>query len=220
VNILVIDIGGTHVKLRVSGKRTRRIFASGPAMTPTEMLDRLHPLVADWTFDVVSMGYPGRVQHERIAAEPMNLGAGWVGFDFPHALGRPVKIINDAAMQALGSYRGRHMLFLGIGTGLGSAMIIDERIVPLELAHLPYRKGRTYEDYVGARGRERLGKKRWRAHVHAVIALLRAAIEPDYVVLGGGNARKLGDLSDGVLLGENSNAFSGGFKLWQATRHP
>lgn len=216
MSILVIDVGGTHVKLSVSGKRATRRFDSGPAMTPRRMLKALAPVVADWTYQAVSMGYPGPVKDHRIVAEPRNLGPGWVGFDFPRALDRPVKILNDAAMQALGSYEGHRMLFLGIGTGLGSTMIVDGKVMPMELAHLPYRKGRTYEDYVGARGLKRLGKQRWRAHTHAVIELLRAALQPDYVILGGGNASKLGALADGVRLGKNANAFAGGFRLWQA----
>lgn len=215
MKVLVIDIGGTHVKLSASGKRGRRRFDSGPAMTPPRLLKALAPLVADWTYEAISMGYPGLVKNHRIVADPRNLGPGWVGFDFQRALGCPVKILNDAAMQALGSYEGHRMLFLGIGTGLGSTMIVDGRVMPMELAHLPYRKGRTYEDYVGVRGLKRLGKQRWRTHTHAVIELLRAALEPDYVILGGGNAEKLGALADGVRLGKNANAFAGGFRLWE-----
>ena len=160
------------------------------------------------------MGYPGLVTHGRIAADPRNLGRGWVGFDFRAGFGCPVKIENDAAMQARGSYAGGRMLFLGLGTGLGSAMIVDGQVEPMELAHLPYKKGRTYEEVVGAAGLERLGKKKWRGQVRDVIAQLRSALEPDYTVIGGGNAKKLGALPAGVRIGANANAFLGGFRLW------
>lgn len=218
MKILVIDVGGSHVKLLASGVREARRFSSGPTMTPHKMVAATIARTSDWEYDHVSMGYPGLVVHGRIASEPRNLGTGWLGFEFDRALGSPVKIANDAAMQALGSYQGGRMLFLGLGTGLGSAMIVDGQVEPMELAHLPYRKGRTYEDYVGARGLKRLGKRRWRKHTVAVIALLRAALEPDYVVLGGGNAKKVGELPAGVRLGANVNAFAGGFRLWDGTK--
>jgi len=214
MKILVIDVGGSHVKLLVSGVRAPRRFRSGPTMTPQKMVAATLSRTSDWTYDHVSMGFPGLVVHGRIASEPRNLGTGWLGFGFAHALRRPVRIANDAAMQALGSYHGGRMLFLGLGTGLGSAMIVDGQVEPMELAHLPYKKGRTYEDYVGERGLERLGKRRWRKHTVTVIGLLRAALEPDYIVLGGGNAKKLGELPPGARLGDNVNAFAGGFKLW------
>jgi polyphosphate glucokinase len=215
VNILTLDVGGAHVKLLVSSQCEPREFESGPAMTPALMVGQVQRLTADWSFEAVSIGYPGLVVHGRIAAEPKNLGKGWIGFDFGGAFGRPVKIINDAAMQALGSYNGGRMLFLGLGTGLGSAMIVDGLLEPMELAHLPYRKGRSYEDYVGAAGLKRLGKQKWRKHVWAVVDLLRKALEPDYVVVGGGNARKVGSMPAGVRPGENANAFKGGFRLWE-----
>lgn len=216
MKVLVIDVGGTNVKLFASDVREPRRFDSGPTLQPKSMVERVAALTSDWVFEVISIGYPGLVVHGRATAEPRNLGVGWVAFDFEAAFGRPVKIINDAAMQALGSYDGGRMLFLGLGTGLGSAMIVDGDIEPMELAHLPYKKGRTYEDYVGATGLARLGTKRWRHHVEAVIGLLRAALEPDYVVVGGGNARKLRELPPGVRLGDNANAFKGGFRLWDS----
>ena len=217
MNVLAIDVGGTHVKLLASGRTAGlREFASGPSMTPGRMAKTVRRLAADWPCEAISIGYPGVVMHGRIAAEPRNLGRGWVGFDFEKALGHPVRIANDAAMQALGSYDGGRMLFLGLGTGLGSAMIVDGDLAPLELGHLPYKKGRTYEDYVGKRGLERLGKKRWRRHVALVIDALRGALKPDYVVVGGGNAKKLGRLPEGVRLGANANAFKGGFRLWES----
>jgi len=184
------------------------------------MVAAVKRLTADWRYDVVSIGYPGVVVHGRPVAEPHNLGRGWVGFDFQRAFGRPVRVTNDAAMQALGSYRHGRMLFLGFGTGLGSAMIIDGVLEPMELAHLPYKNGRTYEDYVGVRGLERFGKKRWRRHVAEVTELLKRALEADDVVLGGGNAKRLKHLPDGARAGDNRNAFVGGFRLWdrQATR--
>ena len=213
--ILVIDIGGTHVKVLASGERAPRKVASGPAMTPAKMVNAIKAMTTDWKFDLVSMGYPGPVVLGRPLHEPWNLGSGWVGFDFAKAFGRPVKIINDAAMQALGSYRGGRMLFLGLGTGLGSAMVVDGIVEPMELAHLPYKKGRTYEDYIGLRGLKRSGKKKWRRHVGDIVECLRAALEPDYVVLGGGNAKKLKNLPKGVERGDNANAFRGGFRLWE-----
>ncbi len=218
MKILAIDVGGTHVKIMASGKREPREFDSGPTMRPSLMVKKVKQLASDWTYQAISIGYPGLVVHERIAAEPRNLGRGWVGFDFAEAFGVPVRLINDAAMQALGSYQGGRMLFLGLGTGMGSAMIVDGRLEPMELAHLPYKKGRTYEDAVGLAGLERLGKKKWRKQVWSVVEDLRAALEPDYVVLGGGNAKKLSKLPAGVRLGENANAFVGGFRLWRAPR--
>jgi polyphosphate glucokinase len=214
MKILVIDVGGTHVKLLASGVSAPRRFDSGRTMTPAKMVRAVKRRTSDWSYDRISMGYPGLVVHRRIAAEPKNLGGGWLGFDFEKAFGRPVRIMNDAAMQALGSYEGGRMLFLGLGTGLGSAMIVDGDVEPMELAHLPYKKGRTYEDYVGARGFKRLGKRKWRKHALDVVGLLRAALQPDYVVLGGGNAQKIGRLPDGVRLGNNAKAFAGGFRLW------
>jgi predicted NBD/HSP70 family sugar kinase len=213
-NVLVVDVGGTHVKVLATGHRTPREIPSGPAMTPREMVAAVKRLVADWQYEVVSIGYPGVCVHGRPIAEPRNLGPGWVGFDFERAFGRPVRIVNDAAMQALGSYRRGRMLFLGLGTGLGSAMIIEDVLEPMELAHLPYKKGRTYEDYVGLRGLERLGTKRWRRHVAEVTERLRVALEADDVVIGGGNAKRLKRLPDGARLGSNRNAFTGGFRLW------
>ena len=212
--VLVIDVGGTHVKVLASGRREPREIPSGLTITPQEMVDKVKEATADWKYDVVSVGYPGPVVNGYPIEEPYNLGPGWVSFDFRRAFGRPVRIINDAAMQALGSYRRGRMLFLGLGTGLGSAMIIDGVLEPMELAHLPYRKGRTYEDYVGRRGLERLGKKRWRRHVADVAERLQAALEADDVVVGGGNAKLLKTLPAGVRRGDNANAFLGGLRLW------
>jgi polyphosphate glucokinase len=215
LKILVIDVGGTHVKVLASGKREPREIASGPEMTARRMVARVQRLVADWRYDAVSIGYPGPVLHGKPVAEPRNLGGGWVGFDFREAFARPVRVVNDAAMQALGSYEGGRMLFLGLGTGLGSALIDDGVLEPMELAHLPYRKGRTYEDYVGQRGLRRLGKKRWRKAVADVVGQLATALEAEYVVLGGGNARLLEAPPPGARLGDNANAFRGGFLLWK-----
>jgi len=212
--VLVIDVGGTHVKVLGTGEKEPRKFDSGPSLTPSRMVREVRKLVGRHPYDVVSIGYPGIVVHGRIVSEPMNLGTGWVGFNFRKAFRAPVKLVNDAAMQALGSYRGGRMLFLGLGTGLGSAMIVDGDIEPMELAHLPYKKGRTYEDYVGVRGLRRLGKRKWRKHVLSVIEVFRAALEPDYIVVGGGNARKLDVLPRRARLGDNANAFRGGFRLW------
>jgi polyphosphate glucokinase len=212
--ILAVDVGGSHVKLLVStGASESRRFRSGPELAPQPMVDRVIALTADWSYDGVSIGVPARVLAGHIAAEPVNLGRGWVEFDFEGAFGKPTKVINDAAMQALGSYEGGKMLFLGLGTGLGSALIVDGVVEPMELGHLPFRKA-TFEDYVGERGRKRLGKKRWRAAVLETIERLTAALEPEYVVLGGGNAERLGDLPANVRLGANGNAFVGAFRLW------
>lgn len=211
---LVVDVGGSHVKMLATGQEIPRKFASGPTLTAKEMVPRVRKATEDWKYEVVSIGYPGPVLHNRPVLEPHNLGSGWVGFDFEAAFGCPVKLINDAAMQALGSYEGGKMLFLGLGTGLGSAMIVNGIVEPMELGHLPYKKG-TYEDYVGMRGLKRMGKKKWRRYVEDVVADLVAALEPDYVVLGGGNIRKLRELPPGSRLGENANAFRGGFRLWE-----
>jgi polyphosphate glucokinase len=214
-NVLVIDVGGTHVKVGESDQKDIVKIESGPSMTPTMMVAAVKKATAGWKYDAVAIGYPGPVLHGRPVAEPHNLGVGWVGFDFRKALGKPVKLVNDAAMQALGSYEGGRMLFLGLGTGLGSALIVDGFLEPLELAHLPYKKGRTYEDYIGLRGLERLGKKRWARHVFDVVEKLKAALGADYVVLGGGNVKLLKDLPPGARMGENSNAQKGGVRLFQ-----
>jgi polyphosphate glucokinase len=217
MTVLVIDVGGTHIKILATGGKQHREVESGPTMTAEQMVAAVKHLAAGWRYDRVAIGYPGPVVHNHPLHEPMNLGAGWVGFDFDAAFGHPVKVINDAAMQALGSYKGGHMLFLGLGTGLGSAMVVDGIVQPMELGHLPYKKARTYEDYLGLRGLKRLGKKRWRHHVAVVIEKLKAALEPDDVVIGGGNAKKLDELPIGCRLGDNANAFIGGFQLWKET---
>jgi len=214
-NVLVIDVGGTHVKVRLSGQREERRIVSGPAMTAARMAREVTRLVKDWKYDVVSIGYPGIVIHGRPVHEPHNLGGGWVRFNFAKAFGHPVKMINDAAMQALGSYKKGRMLFLGFGAGLGSAMIVDGILEPMELAHLPYKKGKTYEDYVGDRALKRLGKKKWRRYVADVVTRLKEALEVDYVVLGGGNSKNLKTLPPGAQLGDNQNAFIGGMRLWK-----
>jgi glucose-6-phosphate isomerase len=211
--VLVADVGGTHVKLLVTGESTPRKLASGPTLTPELMMLAIKGLVSDWDHDAVSIGYPGPVLDGRPVADPINLGSGWVGFDFAAAFGRPVKIINDAAMQAIGSYRSGKMLFLGLGTGLGAAMVVDGIVEPMELGHLPYRKG-TFEDYVGSRALERNGKKCWRRDVADVVARLIAALQPDDTVIGGGNVYKLKELPPNCRAGENTNAFQGGFLLW------
>jgi len=213
-NILVVDVGGTHIKVLATGRKEPVKIPSGPKMTPKKMVKEVREATKDWDYSLVSIGYPGPVVHGRPLTDPHNLGSGWVGFDFRKAFGRPVKIVNDAAMQAIGIYRGGRMLFLGLGTGLGSAMIVDGILEPMEVAHLPYKKGRTYEDYLGLRGLKRLGKKKWRRYVARVAEQLRNALEADYVVLGGGNSKLLKTLPPGCRLGENSDAFTGGFRLW------
>jgi predicted NBD/HSP70 family sugar kinase len=217
-SVLVVDIGGTHVKVLASGRRQPIKILSGPTMTPARMVAAVKNSVAGWTYSAVSIGYPGAVLHGRPISEPHHLARGWVGFDFKKAFGRPVRIINDAAMQALGSYRGGRMLFLGLGTGLGTALIVDGVLEPMELAHLPYKKGRTYEDYIGLAGLKRLGRKKWRRHVADVVHLLAAALEADDVVLGGGNVKLLRALPAGARRGANSHAFTGGYRLWQTRR--
>ena len=220
MKILVLDVGGSNVKIQATGNRERLKFPSGPEMTPARMVKAVKKLVADWDYEAVSIGYPGPVVDNRIVREPHNLPSGWMQFDFKKAFGCPVKIINDAAMQALGSYRGRRMIFLGLGTGLGSAMVVDGQIIPMELAHLPYRKGRTYEEYLGEKGLERMGKKKWITHVFEVVGLFQAAFVVDYMVLGGGNARFLETLPPNTFLGNNANAIRGGFRLWAEPKSP
>jgi polyphosphate glucokinase len=220
VKILAVDVGGTHVKVLASDQTEPCKINSGPTMSAAEMVASVVKVTADWTYDVVSLGYPGPVVHGVPMKEPANLGPGWVGFDYQAAFGRPTRIVNDAAMQALGAYSGGRMLFLGLGTGLGSAMIVDGVVAPMELAHLPYRKGRTYEDYVGLRGLTRRGKKKWRQEVFAVVAELSAALAPEYVVLGGGNARLLKSLPPNTRLCSNADAFTGGFRLWAESAIP
>jgi len=213
MNVLVVDVGGTNVKVLATGQDEPRRFPSGPTLKPEQMVSGVKQIARDWKYDVVSIGYPGLVLRGRPAAEPHNLGHAWVGFEFKSAFGRPVKIVNDAAMQALGSYKGGLLLFLGLGTGLGSALVHEGMVVPMELGHLSYKKG-TYEDYVGLRGLKRLGKKEWRRHVAYVVARLIDALHPDDAVLGGGNAKKLKELPAGCRAGDNANAFLGGFRLW------
>ena len=213
-NILVIDVGGTNLKLIDSNHAEAVKIPSGTTMTAQRMVEEVRNATKDWGCTAVSMGYPGPVINGKLLAEPHNLGSGWIDMDFEKELGLPIRIVNDAAMQALGSYEGGRMLFLGLGTGLGSALIIDGVLAPMELAHLPYRKGKTFEEYVGIRGFQKLGKSKWLEHVFIVINMLRAALVADYVVLGGGNSKKIKELPDGVKLGENSNAFLGGFRLW------
>ncbi len=223
MNVLVVDIGGTNVKILATGEREPRRFPSGPTLTAKQMVAGVKKVAKGWKYDVVSIGYPGMVVRNRLLAEPYNLGDGWMGFDFGAAFKRPVKVLNDAAMQALGSYKRGKMLFLGLGTGLGSTMIVDGIVEPMELAHLPYKKG-TYEDYVGERSLEKRGKKKWRRYVADVVERLTAALEPDDVVLGGGNVTKLKELPKGTRVGNNNNAFLGGFRLWdkagERTRSP
>src|SRR6516225_2767899 len=220
MNVLVVDVGGTNVKIAATGQSAPRLIPSGPDMTPKEMVAKVRAAAAGWKYDVVSIGYPGYVIRGRPVHEPYNLGGGRVGVDFEAAFGCRVKLMNDAAMQALGSYKGGKMLFLGLGTGLGSGMVLDGIVEPMELAHLPYKKG-TYEDYVGIRGLDGHGKKKWRQYVAEVVALLVAALQPDDVVLGGGNVKKLQELPPGCRAGDNANAFQGGFRLWEEdTRKP
>ena len=212
--ILVIDVGGSHVKLMISREEKRK-FKSGPKLTPREMLSHIKSLVEDWKFDAISIGFPSPVRNGKILSEPKHLGKGWVGFDFEKALDKPVRIINDAAMQALGSYRGRRMLFLGLGTGLGSALVWDNYVLSLELGDLPYRNGSIIEHHLGKPGLTRVGEKTWQRDVRYALVQMKKSLVADYVVLGGGNAKKLSVLPEGVELGHNRNAFLGGTRLWQ-----
>jgi polyphosphate glucokinase len=216
-SILAIDVGGSHVKVMTNTGRTKREFVSGPDLSPKSMVKQIKAMTKDWSYDAVSVGFPGPVVRDRPLAEPWNLGRGWAGFDFGKAFGHPTKVVNDALMQALGSYDGGKMLFLGLGTGLGSAMIVDGELEPMELGHLPYKNGKTFEDFVGAAGLKRHGKKKWRHNVADVVKRLSAALQPEYVVLGGGNAEKLGTLPPKARLGNNANAFEGGFRLWKSS---
>jgi len=213
--VLAIDIGGTHVKVMTNKARIKREFESGPKLSAKEMVRQVKALTRDWSYDVISVGYPGPVVHERPVTQPYNLGPGWAGFNFQKAFGRPTRVVNDALMQAIGSYQGGRMLFLALGTGLGSAMIVDGVAEPMELGHLPYRNGKTFEHYVGAAGLKHHGTKRWRKIVDDVVARLFAALEPDYVVLGGGNAHLVDDPPKRVRFGDNANAFEGGFRMWK-----
>jgi polyphosphate glucokinase len=217
MKVLVVDIGGTNIKVLASGRRQSRKHPSGPTLTPDQLVSDVLKIVRGWEYDVVSIAYPGPVLQGAPLADPHNLGKGWVGFDFCNAFRRPVKLINDAAMQAIGSYRGGKLLFLGLGTGLGSTLIIEGVVAPMELGHLPYKRG-TYEDYVGVRGLENFGTKKWRHYVSDIVGRLIAALQPDDVVLGGGNVKKLKTLPPGCREGANANAFLGGFRLWESDK--
>jgi len=217
MRVLVIDIGGTNVKFLATGQKTPRKFPSGRSLTPRRMVAGVKKLVGDWKYDAVAIGYPGRVRDGRIVSQPHNLARGWVGFDFKTAFGKPVRIINDAAMQALGSYKKGLMLFLGLGTGLGAALVANRVLIPMELAHLSFKNG-TYEDYLGARALKRMGRKKWQKYVEFGAARMIEAVAPDDVVIGGGNVKKLKKLPKGCRAGSNAKAFLGGFRLWEAAR--
>lgn len=215
MKILVIDVGGTHVKVKLQGQEEILKLPSGPTLTPAQMVEMVRQATATWAYDAATFGIPAPLLHDKIVLEPVNLGKGWMGFDFAAALGKPVKLINDAAMQALGSYQGGRMLFLGLGTGLGTAMVFDGLVAPMELGHLPYKKGRTFEEYVGTAALKRLGRRKWEATVGDVVRVLKNAVLADYVVLGGGNAKKLDELPPSARLGDNGNAFVGGERVWE-----
>jgi polyphosphate glucokinase len=219
MDILVVDVGGSHLKVLATGQAEERKVVSGPTLTAQEMVDTVKAMTNDWTYDAITMGYPGPVAHDAPLKDPANLGPGWVGFDFATAFGKPTKIVNDAAMQALGSYEGGRMLFLGLGTGLGSAMVIEGIVQPMELAHLQYTRKRTYEGMLGLAAMRRLGKKKWRREVNVILEQLTAALQPDYVILGGGNAKLLTELPANARLGQNTNAFLGGFRLWEQPKN-
>jgi polyphosphate glucokinase len=214
VKILVIDVGGSHVKLLATGRRTPIKVPSGPKLTPRQMVDEVLEATADWSYDAVTIGYPGPIIKGKPGKEPVNLGRGWTRFDYKRAFGCPVRMINDAAMQALGSYSGRTMLFLGLGTGLGTTLVVHGTIVPLELAHLPFRDGKSYEETIGEAGLKKSSKRKWRRNVNEIVGLLSAATNADYTVLGGGNVRFMDELPPKTRRGSNSNAFRGGFRLW------
>ena len=218
MKILVLDIGGTNLKIYATGHLEAIKVPSGKTFTPKKCLQAVQEATAGWAYAGISIGYPGPVLHGKPVHDPANLGPGWVDFDFAKAFGCPVRIINDAAMQALGSYRGGRMLFLGLGTGLGSAFIVDGVVEPMELAHLPYKHGKSFEEHVGAAALERVGKKKWNKAVHDVVAQLKTALQADYVVLGGGNVKRLAVLPPGTFAGANSNACEGGFRMWQSEK--
>ena len=220
MKVLVIDVGGTNVKISTNGRKEPLKIPSGPALTAARMVTAVKKATAGWSYDAVSIGFPGPVTNHRPSSEPHNLGAGWVRFDYRKAFGKPVRMLNDAAMQALGGYQGGRMLFLGLGTGLGSAFVADGQLEPLELAHLPYRNNGTYEDYSGLRGYKRLGRKKWRRHVVKIVELLKQGLQADYVMLGGGNSRKLKRPPPGARLGDNANAITGGIRLWDEAPKP
>lgn len=213
--VLTIDVGGSHVKILTSAGGEMRRTDSGPSLTPQQVVASVTKLAEGLDYDVISMGYPGPVQDNKPSLDPFNLGKGWNGYDFTAAFGKPVKLVNDALLQAIGSYDGGRMLFLGLGTGLGAAMVINNVGQPMELAHLPYKKGESFEDYVGERGLVKRGKKKWRKYVFDVVDRLRAALQPDYVVIGGGNVDKLDELPEKSRRGDNTRAFEGGFRLWR-----
>jgi polyphosphate glucokinase len=215
MKVLVADVGGTNIKLKLQDDDEVRKFASGPALTPQQLIQEMRAETTGWKYDRLTIGFPAPVLDGKVRKEPVNLGPGWVDFDFSAALGKPVQIINDAAMQALGSYEGGRMLFLGLGTGLGSAMIVHHVVLPMELGHLPYKKGRSFEEYVGQAGMKRMGRAKWQFHVADVVAILQHALLPEYVVLGGGNVKKLDELPPGCRMGDNNNAFLGGLRIWQ-----
>ncbi len=215
MKILVLDIGGTHVKLKLAGQDEIRKFDSGPNLTPQQMIDGVKRLAVGWDYDVVSAGFPAPVVGGKIAKEPVNLGKGWQAFDLSAGFGKPVRVINDAAMQALGGYQGGRMLFLGLGTGLGTTLIVDNAVVGMELGHLPYRKDKSFEDYVGVAGLERRGREKWQASVFHVVEILKAALVAEYVLLGGGNVKKLTELPPGARRGDNAEAMLGGERLWR-----
>lgn len=218
LRVLAIDVGGSHVKIRCGDSGDERVAVSGPKMTAAEMVKKVKAMVDGLQFDAVTMGYPGPVLRNRILAEPFNLGAGWTSFDFAEAFNAPLRIVNDAMMQAVGSYNGGRMLFLGLGTGLGAALVIDNVCVPLEIGHLPYRKGRSFEDYLSEASLEKRGRTKWRKHVFAVVKLMMQAYRPDYIVLGGGNVERLDKLPPNAIRGANANAFTGGFRIWTDPR--
>lgn len=211
--VLVVDVGGSHVKVLATGEQESRRADSGPNLTAAQMVEAAKGLAEDWSWESVSVGIPSPVHGGRVVADPVNLGGGWAGFDYEAAFGKPTRVVNDAAMQALGSYEGGKMLFIGLGTGVGSALVANGFVQPMELGHLPYKKA-TFEDYAGEAGLEKRGKRRWRADVADIVAKLSAALEPDYVVLGGGNAKKLDELPANARLGGNADAFTGGFLIW------
>lgn len=214
MKILVIDIGGTNVKVKANNAEERRKIPSGDFMTPELLVEKVKENTQDWDYDYISIGFPSVVKNGQIVQEPVNIGKGWVGFDFEAAFEKPVRILNDAAMQALGSYQGGTLLFMGFGTGMGTAVIVDGKVLPTELAHLPYKKG-SYEEYVGVRGLEKIGLKKWQKHVLNIVDLFSKAIRPDDIVLGGGNSKYLTEIPEGCRLGNNKLAFEGGLRMWE-----